>query len=137
MQDLVDGNLMWTSTRNRIGAIFGVLVVFAVGYACVTKLAARELHIAFKEVVATDTRDHVRALLGEPVGRGRSHVHGGFMFGPTEGLSSILQPGTPYEQWQWFDERNTYYVWFAPTGQEPPQEWLVVAKGNHPTGAVF
>ncbi len=128
---------MGISQRHRFKFIIGAVVVFSAGYAYVHKNEAHELRVALMEVLVADTREHVRELLGKPEGRGRSHVRSGFIFGPTEGLSSILQPGTPYEQWQWSDERNTYYVWLASKNQESPEEWLVVAKGHYPTDAVF
>ena len=128
---------MWILPRHRFKFIVAALVALAIGYVCLSKYAAPGISGRFAEVSVSDTREHVRELLGEPEGRERSHIPSGHYWGPTEGLASILQPGAPYEQWQWSDERDTYLVWFASNSEQPPEEWLVVAKARYPTGAVF
>ncbi len=126
---------MWTFPRVRV--IFGILVILAVGYFFIREHAVPEFCDTFREVRIADTREGILALLGEPEVQERSQVPNGPYWGPTEGLLSILGHGAPYEQWKWFDESNTYYVWFSSKSQRPPEQWLVVAKGHHPTGAVF
>lgn len=133
------GNLVWTILRHRSKSIIAALVMFGVGYACGLRQTAPGISDGFAKVEVSDTREHIRELLGMPHRQGGSHVPGGFSWGPTESLERTPQPepGAPYEQWQWFDSRYTYSVWFAARNQEPFEEWLVVAKGRHPTGAVF
>lgn len=131
------GDLMWTLPRHGIKFIITALVTLALGSAFIFNRAEPEFCDIFTEVRVSETREHVRELLGEPDGLERSHVPEGIFWGPTEGLSSILGPGVPYEQWQWTDETYTYNVWFASKNQEPPEKWLVVSKGRYPTGAIF
>ena len=132
-----NGNLVWTILRHRSKSIIAAVVIFSVGYACGLRQTVPGISDGFVKVKVSDTRGYIRELLGTPHRQESSHLPGGPSWGPTEGLESILQPGAPYEQWQWFDARDTYYVWFAARNQEPFEEWLVVAKGRHPTGAVF
>ena len=58
-------------------------------------------------------------------------------FGPGEGLASLLEPGTPVEEWIFQDEDNNYYIWFASDPGEQEGDWRLVDKASYPIGVVF
>ena len=58
-------------------------------------------------------------------------------FGPGEGLVSILEPGTPVEEWIFQDEDTNYYIWFASDSGEEKEDWRLVDKASYPIGVVF
>ena len=92
----------------------------------------------FESIEPGLSHQEVSSLLGNPAAIEQIRLPEGAFFGPTEGLESLIKPGSPFEQWIYHHEGQDYYIWFAPTGEnQPAEEWRVIAKANYPEGAVF
>lgn len=57
--------------------------------------------------------------------------------GPAEVLVTLLEPGTPVEEWIYHDDDTSYYFWFASTTGQAGETWRLVEKATYPKGAVF
>ena len=91
----------------------------------------------FSKVESGASRTEVNSILGAPDERREMRLPEGSFWGPQEDLSTVLKPGTPFEEWVYHRDGYDYYVWFAsPTG-EPREDWKVVQKASCPEDAVF
>ncbi len=75
----------------------------------------------------------VMAELGDPTRRGEFQMPEGPFWGPAEGITNLVEPGTDVEEWVYDIEGSSYYFWF--TG--PTNARLLVAKAEYPADAVF
>jgi len=89
-----------------------------------------------KELVGR-TRDEVRNVMGLPDRTREDHVQQ--CWGPQEGLWSVLEEGSPYEEWLWIDQKWVMYAWLAdPEGKQPDQSaWRVVLTAVSRTDVVY
>ncbi len=72
-----------------------------------------------------DSRVEVRTKLGEPDERQEFVMPDAPFFGPQEGLSSLLRPGTVVEEWLYGRDGEVLYVWFAEESGQPVENWLI------------
>jgi hypothetical protein len=82
-------------------------------------------------------REEVEAQLGPPDERQEMTIPEEPFFGPGEGLSVILEPGAPYEEWVYRRAEMDYYVWFSAPPGDPAGAWEVVLTASYPADAVF
>lgn len=75
----------------------------------------------------------VMAELGDPTRRGEFQMPEGPFWGPAEGITNLVEPGTDVEEWVYDVEGSSYYFWF--TG--PTNARRLVATAVYPTDAVF
>ena len=89
-----------------------------------------------KELVGR-TRDEVRNVMGLPDRTREDRVQQ--CWGPQEGLWSVLEEGSPYEEWLWIDQKWVMYAWLAdPEGKQPDQNaWRVVLTAVSRTDVVY
>jgi hypothetical protein len=82
-------------------------------------------------------REEVETRLGPPDERQEMTIPEEPFFGPGEGLSVILEPGAPYEEWVYRRAEMDYYVWFSAPPGDPAGAWEVVLTASYPADAVF
>ena len=92
---------------------------------------------SFPKIETGASRAEVTACLGKPAEVREYDLPTGSFFGPSEGLASTLKPGTPVEEWLYYADDQTYYLWFASAVDETKQNWRLVDKAIYPTGADF
>ena len=92
---------------------------------------------SFTAVEAGQTRAEVQAALGPPDESQSLAIPSEPYWGPAESLVSVLDPGTPFEQWLYRRDGQDHYLWFGSRSSEPSPEWRLLEKATYPTGAVF
>jgi hypothetical protein len=83
------------------------------------------------------TREEVEARIGPPDSRQELAFPSEPFFGPGEGLSAVLEPGAPYEEWFYRRGEMDYYVWFSAPPDDPGGAWGVIMAASYPADAVF
>jgi len=96
-----------------------------------------ELASSFLLIEAGASRGEVTLCLGEPAEMQEFDLPSGPFFGPSEGLAALLEPGTPIEEWIYYDDDTSYYFWFASDTGETKEHWRLIDKANYPKGAIF
>lgn len=112
----------------RLGAAIASLIVLAA--ACAPEPAPRSIQ-------AGQTRVEVVEALGEPDGIGEFTVSDEPVFGPQEGLMSLVPSGTRVEEWRYVSEGAVRYIWFAGEPGSPREEWRVIDSAVYPADAVY
>jgi len=83
------------------------------------------------------SRSDVLKKLGSPLQKREDTVPGVPIMGPQEGLDSLIEPGSPYEEWLYRKDGYDYYIWFSTTTGQPESQWVVMAIAKYETGSAF
>ena len=83
------------------------------------------------------SRGEVTVCLSDPAEIQEYTLPAGPFSGPSEGLATILDPGTPIEEWIYHDDDTSYYFWFASNTGEAEENWRLIEKATYPKDAVF
>ncbi len=91
----------------------------------------------FEKMASGASQAEVTLCLGQPAEINEYSLPAAPFFGPAEALTSLIEPGTPVEEWLYYGDDQTYYLWFTAPSNEPAEQWLLVGTAVYPTGAVF
>lgn len=90
----------------------------------------------FADIENDETRDDISELLGAADKVTQADFPDQPFMGPQEAMQGTLDPGQPYEQWEYVRGGEVHLIFFAGDG-EPENQWVVVGKTSYPQGAVF
>lgn len=101
--------------------------------------ACYELELAdrFTLIEPGASRGEVTVCLSDPAEMQEYDLPTGPFSGPAEGLTDLLKPGTPIEEWVYHDDDASYYFWFASNTGEAKEHWRLIEKATYPKGVVF
>ncbi len=96
-----------------------------------------ELADGFPLIEPGASRAELTLCLGDPAEVQSYNLPTAPFLGPGEGLVTLLDPGTPIEEWIYHDDDTNYYFWFASDAGEAEAQWRLIDKAAYPKGTVF
>ena len=105
--------------------------------ACCLPTRSQSFAEKFQQIEVHQTRAEVTEILGPAATVTNADFPEGHFMGPQAGMTNVIEPGQPYEQWEYVAAGEIYLVFFAGDESAPVNQWNVVGKTHYPKGAVF